>query len=418
MASGREKHSLLPPSAPSAPVSARLGRPFGDSPGLRNVFFSPNSRLVATADASFVIWDVATGREERQIPLPQNGVVRAVAFSPDGRTVAIELAKRRGESLGTGVGPEATDDQRPCRGPPLLPRQRPGHQPGRCGNSMTLAFSPDGRLLAQAQEREVRLWDLHSGQEVGVLDGHRGPLTALAFAPDGKHLASASSDTTGLVWTTEPARKKLAPLAAVLTKEKVAALWSDLGASDAARAYAAVLALAGDPAKSVPFLGDHLKPAVAPDARQVARLIADLDADAFQSRESAHDELARLGELALAPMRAALEEQPLRGTAAPAGRLGDRRRRANAIGRAPSSAAGPGGAGAGGHAGSDQGAEGDGRRRAGYVADDAGPGNPRADGNEMMAAARGFAWYQAKPQAAVTATSSCAFSACRLLPAR
>jgi len=300
--SGREKHTLLPPSAqaPAVPGAAFMLAVRGP----HNVFFSPDSRLVATADTSFVIWDVATGREERQIALPPNAVVPSAAFSPDGRTVAIEL-----QSGEVGVWELASAQKRLTIN---------GQRRVDAGRTVlihnviptTLAFAPDGRILAQVQELQVRLWDLRTGKEIGVFDGHRGPVTGLAFSPDGKRLATASSDTTGLVWTTEPALKKLTPLAAVLTKEKLAAHWSDLGETDAARAYAAVLALAGDPAKSVPFLGERLKPALAPDSRHVARLIADLDADEFQARESAHNELAKLGELALAPMRATLKGNP------------------------------------------------------------------------------------------------------------
>ena len=48
------------------------------------------------------------------------------------------------------------------------------------------------------------------------------------------------------------------------------------------------------PARSVPFLKERLRPAPGADAKQLARLIADLDADAFEKREAASRELARL----------------------------------------------------------------------------------------------------------------------------
>src|SRR5207247_444839 len=67
--------------------------------------------------------------------------------------------------------------------------------PGAC------AFTPDGTLLATTgRDREVRLFDVARGAEVGVLDEHRAPVTALAFAPDGKTLATASRDQTVRLW--------------------------------------------------------------------------------------------------------------------------------------------------------------------------------------------------------------------------
>ena len=67
---------------------------------------------------------------------------------------------------------------------------------GHGGEVSALAFAPDGRTLASAS-RTVRLWDLASGAETRRLAGHNGPVNALAFAPDGGTLASAGDDKTG-----------------------------------------------------------------------------------------------------------------------------------------------------------------------------------------------------------------------------
>src|SRR5437870_4232771 len=63
------------------------------------------------------------------------------------------------------------------------------------------------------------------------------------------------------------------------------ALWADLAGEDAPRAYRALVRLAEHPARSVPFLRQHLRPVVAISDEQVARLIADLGADDFDARE-------------------------------------------------------------------------------------------------------------------------------------
>ncbi len=306
VASGKPKHALQLPSAraagggpaPAAPVVV----------GERRVFFSPDSRLVAATDGGLVLWDTASGREERQIVLPQGMALRSAVFSPDGRTIAAEMSTGEIDVWEVASGQKrltlnarAKPDRAPVsRGLVLIARAG-------LANPTTLVVSPDGRLLAQADNRTARLWDMYAAKEVATLDGHRGPITGLAFAPDGRRLATVSGDTTGLLWDVGPAVKKLTPLAAPLPRERLEPLWADLARGDGARAFEAVRALAGDPAKAVPFLAERVKPVAPPDARQVAKLIADLDADDFDVRASAHKQLEGLGELALAPVREALK---------------------------------------------------------------------------------------------------------------
>jgi eukaryotic-like serine/threonine-protein kinase len=64
-----------------------------------------------------------------------------------------------------------------------------------------VVFSPDGRYLAATGPgNTVRLVAAATGEEVGILQGHRGRITSMTFSPDGKWLASASHDLTAKVW--------------------------------------------------------------------------------------------------------------------------------------------------------------------------------------------------------------------------
>jgi hypothetical protein len=73
---------------------------------------------------------------------------------------------------------------------------------------------------------------------------------------------------------------------------------------------AALARLADAPDPALRLLRDRLRPAVAPSADDLRRLIADLDAPRFASREAAQKRLAELGELAEAALWSALVDWP------------------------------------------------------------------------------------------------------------
>src|SRR5262249_55496837 len=68
--------------------------------------------------------------------------------------------------------------------------------------------------------------------------------------------------------------------------------------------------LARCPTQTVPFLKEHLRPAEAPEARRLSRLLSDLDSERFEVREKATQDLEALGELVESAIRQTLEGQP------------------------------------------------------------------------------------------------------------
>jgi WD40 repeat protein/DNA-binding SARP family transcriptional activator len=68
-----------------------------------------------------------------------------------------------------------------------------GIEPGRYG---TLAFDPNGRLIAVAAARSVRIWDAESGALVATLPRQPAQINDMAFSPDGASVATAASDRT------------------------------------------------------------------------------------------------------------------------------------------------------------------------------------------------------------------------------
>jgi hypothetical protein len=170
-----------------------------------------------------------------------------------------------------------------------------------------VAISPDGRMMAWGDtEGTITLWDLAASQVRRRLQGHISYVEDLAFTPDGKTLASGSADTTVLLWdvTGQPAAGRPGPL----SPKELQGLWDALAGPDAGKAFDAIGLLSASAEQSVPILKERLKPSPVPAERQrVARLIAELDGDQFETRRKATEELRRLGERAEPGLRKALE---------------------------------------------------------------------------------------------------------------
>ncbi|KAK5673979.1 hypothetical protein LTS10_013255 [Elasticomyces elasticus] len=112
-----------------------------------------------------------------------DGAVSAVAFSPDGKTVASGSWDKT-----VRLWDRATGEER---------QKLEGHDDGVCA----VAFSPDGKTVASGSwDKTVRLWDAATGEERQKLEGHDGAVSAVAFSPDGKTVASGSYDNTVRLW--------------------------------------------------------------------------------------------------------------------------------------------------------------------------------------------------------------------------
>jgi WD40 repeat protein len=163
-----------------------------------------------SAPGEIKLWNVATGKECATLGRLDTMVV-ALAFSPDGKTLAsasrtvklwdVPSAKEKKE-FGPNEGVWLT-----MRNGEVVHRLR--------GSCWSVAFSPDGKTLAvgvgvleDQTPGAAILYDVATGQVRATVPGHQGAVTCMAFSPDGKMLASADSRGTLKLWDVTCARER------------------------------------------------------------------------------------------------------------------------------------------------------------------------------------------------------------------
>ena len=149
---------------------------------LRHISFSPDSTIIASGGyGSVKLWDANTGKNIDNIPVEYRASVRLVSFSPDGRTLAYRVTREKFTRLWD-----------------VTTKTQTGviHDP----SVICWAFSPDGKILASAEDRVITLWDVNTKQNIATLEGHLDRVDYLTYSPNGNILASVSPRHTVRLW--------------------------------------------------------------------------------------------------------------------------------------------------------------------------------------------------------------------------
>jgi WD40 repeat protein len=159
------------------PVGKRLVQ---ENQGYDVLALQPGGKLIAVAKGGAVqLRELEGGKAE---PLKVDGYCIGLAFSPDGRTLAV-----------VGDGVRLWDAQTRAAGRNLLEKQQI-----RGG----VAWSPDIKRLAVSFNADIRVFDPGSGDECGLWPGqHSASISAVAWAAGGRHIVTGGSlDRRLIVW--------------------------------------------------------------------------------------------------------------------------------------------------------------------------------------------------------------------------
>jgi WD40 repeat protein len=136
------------------------------------------------------LWDLRLAKAIEKTVLPKGERVTFLAFSPDGKQLAV-IREKTDEILLYSQG---------LRNPRVLKKHTLA--------AWSAAFSNDGSILATASmDDKVLLWRTDIGEIVGSLEGHKEGVSGVAFSPDNRTLAALCGNRSVKLWNVSTRRE-------------------------------------------------------------------------------------------------------------------------------------------------------------------------------------------------------------------
>ncbi len=268
---------------------------------------------------SVTIWDLATRKVCFVHTAPVG--IPAVAFSPDGKTLAIGLYDFTAKLLDAATG----DVQATLRGHTKEVR--------------AIAYSADGKTLATASwDHTVKLWDVASRSEKRTLSGRNDQMYSAAFSPDSALVAAAGGNDGAHIWdaATGEVRRHLQPafgcrvvifindtfviscgndakvrLWNLATGDNILRIGCASSNGIAFSASARLIAGCGNFTKTAALVDFSLDPLSAKERQRIQELLAKWEDDSYPVREAATQELRTIGFVAEPILRKLMKDSPL-----------------------------------------------------------------------------------------------------------
>jgi len=178
--------TVAPPAAPA------LALPYPDNGAeVTAVAFSPDGKTLAAASVNFTgtmyLWNPATGRRTAGLTDPDGVGVTGLAFDPRGSILA--AADNLGDVCLFDLGTRK-----------LIAKLGIGSNPNN-GSDNEVVFSPDGDAVADIYYDSIYVWKTATGRTAAVLheQGIHG-IKSVAFSPGGKTLAAADYNGSIYLW--------------------------------------------------------------------------------------------------------------------------------------------------------------------------------------------------------------------------
>lgn len=165
---------------------------------------STDGALFATGgkDGFARLWDRNSGKLLASLDHNDNPVL-AVAFSPDGKTLATGSEDRNGF-----IKLWDLETHLPIQRKFEDSTQKTPFDKGHTEGILSITYSKDGtRLLTSSYDKTARLWDVASGNQLRRFWGHNWWVWDADFSSDERRIVTASQDGTAVIWSVETGKQ-------------------------------------------------------------------------------------------------------------------------------------------------------------------------------------------------------------------